>query len=178
MAKRQNSPAFWTKIAAAADKRLSNSGFRLLCLLLDRRGDVRLHPDDDFGLTWREAASWIKWDRNTTQRALQRIVSAGYLVKTRVKGCPPETQYRLAAIYPNFGANDCAKNGANDCAKNGANDCAKNGASHTSNSFQEGSVNRGKEGSAAAEAAGERMVPVSELGRALAEILGPGKGIK
>ena len=167
MAKRQHNPAFWTKIAAASDSRLCNSGFRLLCVLLDRRGDVRLHHDDEFGLTWREAAGWLGWDRNTTVRALGRIVAAGYLMKTRVKGCPPETQYRLAVISPGFGANERPKNGADDCPKNGA--------SHISTSFQEGMDDRGKEGNGAAVAAGERMIPVAELGRALDEILGGGR---
>lgn len=163
MATRRPEGAFWTKVAACADRNLGSDPFRLLCALLDRRQDVRLHPDDEFSMPWPEIRSWLGWSRNTTYRHIARLVSAGYLDKKPAKGSPPESQFRIRFKVP--------KNGHFEVPKPGHHEVPKNGHSLAKCSLREGMGERITEGMAPAGGE-ERTRSVRELGAELARLLG------
>ena len=163
MAKTPSEGAFWTKVAACADRNLGSDAFRLLCALIDRRADVRMHPDDEFTMPWPEIKSWLGWSRNTAYRHVSALAAAGYLVKKPAKGSPPESQFLIRFKGP--------KSGHNEVPKNGHDKVPKSGHSLSKCSLREGMVERITEQMAPAGGE-ERTRSVTELGAELARLLG------
>lgn len=78
------------------DKRLSNTGHRLLCCLCSHLYNTPHADPEEFELPYHLAGKWIQL---THQRAIyghiDELVKPGFLVKLGLKGCPARTLYRM-----------------------------------------------------------------------------------
>lgn len=121
------------RLAADRDRRLSNAGSRLFSLLVGFRYASPDPVDEPFPAPWTIPGKWLGWSFKTAYRALNELVSLGYLAKAGTRGSPPKAHYRfiLTAESPS----NYPKNGIIKTPKNGINDYAKNGANLTSNPF-------------------------------------------
>jgi len=78
------------------DKRLSNTGHRLLCCLCAHLYNTPHADPEEFELPYYKAGKWIQMsDPKTIYSYLVELVKLGFLFKLGVFGCPARTLYRL-----------------------------------------------------------------------------------
>lgn len=78
------------------DRRLSNTGHRLLCCLCAHLYNTPHADLDEFELPYHIAQKWTHLvHRETAVGYIKELIKLGFLIRTGLKGCPARALYRM-----------------------------------------------------------------------------------